>query len=86
MNTLYLCCRLIAGLPRYLLNPASLRPVPIQEEPEDQAAETDTGCTSKSVATSSMILMHQTRRGSEKATNKHGYPFPSIIMSQGLIE
>jgi hypothetical protein len=37
----YLCCRVISSLARCLLNPASLQPVPIPEETEDEAAETD---------------------------------------------
>jgi hypothetical protein len=36
-----LCCRVFHGLARSILNPVSLRPVPIPEETEDEAAETD---------------------------------------------
>jgi hypothetical protein len=35
------CCRVLPGLASCILNPESLRTVPIREETEDEAAETD---------------------------------------------
>jgi hypothetical protein len=37
----YLLCRVIPGLARYLLNPTCLQPIPVTEETEGEAVETD---------------------------------------------
>lgn len=37
----HLCCRVFPGLARCILNPASLRLIPIPEETEDETVETE---------------------------------------------
>jgi hypothetical protein len=77
-----LCCRMFLSLSCCILNPASLRRIPIPEETEDEAAETDMELHLEEYFQLLHGLDAPDEERSEEPTKKHLHPFPSPMMSR----